>query len=177
VWDVGTGAVQWSEELHRIHGLDPARFAGTIEAHLEPVHPVDRQRVRAAMTAAVSLHQPLMIEYRIIRPDGAVRHLYARAEVALAPSDAVVVAGLRGICQDVTGRTLATVDQGRELIEGIGGVLDLIERLEKAGLRSEQVADVAELRRAAEQLLTLVDPHAGEGTPDPDTGPDPQGTV
>jgi hypothetical protein len=129
------------------------------------------------MTAAVSLHQPLMIEYRIIRPDGAVRHLYARAEVALAPSDAVVVAGLRGICQDVTGRTLATVDQGRELIEGIGGVLDLIERLEKAGLRSEQVADVAELRRAAEQLLTLVDPHAGEGTPDPDTGPDPQGTV
>jgi PAS domain-containing protein len=169
--------VQWSEELHRIHGLDPARFAGTIEAHLEPVHPADRQRVRAAMTAAVSLHQPLMIEYRIIRPDGAVRHLYARAEVALAPSDAVVVAGLRGICQDVTGRTLATVNQGRELIEGIDGLLELIERLEKTGLRSEQVEDMAEIRRAAEHLLTLVDPHARDSTLDPDGGPDPQGAV
>jgi PAS domain S-box-containing protein len=175
VWDVGTGAVQWSEELHRIHGLDPARFAGTIEAHLEPVHPADRQRVRAAMTAAVSLHRPLMIEYRIIRPDGTVRQLYARAEVALAPSDAVVVAGLRGICQDVTGRTLATVDQGRELIEGIGGVLELIERLEKTGLRSDQVKDMVEIRRAAEHLLTLVDPHAGESTLDSDGGPDLQG--
>ncbi len=176
VWDVGTGAVQWSEELHRIHGLDPARFAGTIEAHLEPVHPADRQRVRAAMTAAVSLHQPLMIDYRIIRPDGALRHLYARAEVALAPSDAVVVAGLRGICQDVTGRTLATVDQGRELFEGIGGILDLVERLEKTGLRSEQVDDVAELCRAAEHHLAHVDPHAGvDSTPGHDGSPDPQG--
>jgi PAS domain S-box-containing protein len=36
VWDVMTGAVQWSAELHRIHGMDPAEFAGTIEAHLEP---------------------------------------------------------------------------------------------------------------------------------------------
>jgi hypothetical protein len=38
LWDVGTGAVHWSEELHRIHGVDPAGFAGTINAHLELVH-------------------------------------------------------------------------------------------------------------------------------------------
>ncbi len=42
VWDVGTGAVQWSEGLHRIFGLDPVRFAGTLEAHLEAIHPADR---------------------------------------------------------------------------------------------------------------------------------------
>ncbi len=161
VWDVGTGAVQWSEELHRIHGLDPARFAGTIEAHLDLVHPADRQRVRAAMTAAVSLHQPLETEYRIVRPDGSVRHLYARAEVALAPSDAVVVAGLRGICQDVTGRTLANVDQGRELVGTIRAIADRIEQLEQTGLRSDQRQGVAEIRAATRHLLGLVDLDAG----------------
>ena len=161
VWDVGTGAVQWSEELHRIHGLDPARFAGTIEAHLELVHPADRQRVRAAMTAAVSLHQPLETEYRIVRPDGSVRHLYARAEVALAPSDAVVVAGLRGICQDVTRRTLATVDRERELVGTIRAIVDHVGRLEQTGLRPDQVEDMAQIRGDTERLLALIDVDPG----------------
>jgi PAS domain-containing protein len=156
--------VQWSEELHRIHGLDPARFAGTIEAHLELVHPADRQRVRAAMTAAVSLHKPLETEYRIVRPDGALRHLYARAEVALAPSDAVVVAGLRGICQDVTGRTLATVDRERELVGTIRALVDQVGGLEQTGLRPDQVDGMVEIRRAIEHLLSLVDvdPEGGQ---------------
>jgi PAS domain S-box-containing protein len=104
VWDVMTGAVQWSAELHRIHGMDPAEFAGTIEAHLEPVHPLDRERVRRAMNAAISGPEPFETEYRIVRPDGEVRWLHGRAEVALAPSDSVAVAGLRGICQDITER-------------------------------------------------------------------------
>jgi PAS domain S-box-containing protein len=173
VWDVGTGAVQWSEELHRIHGLDPARFAGTIEAHLDLVHSADRQRVRAAMTAAVSLHRPLETEYRIVRPDGSVRHLYTRAEVALAPSDAVVVAGLRGICQDVTGRTLANVDRERELVGTIRAIVDHVGRLEQTDPRPDQVEGMERVRRAAERLLALVDldpgadpGHADDETPD-----------
>ena len=105
VWDMATGAVQWSEELHRIHGLDPAGFAGTLDAHLALIHPYDREPVRAAMDAAVTAPHPFEMEYRIVRPNGEVRWLYARAEVALAASDAVSVAGLRGICQDITERS------------------------------------------------------------------------
>ncbi|MGH2651849.1 MAG: PAS domain-containing protein, partial [Actinomycetota bacterium] len=176
VWDVSTGAVQWSEELHRIHGIDPARFAGTIGAHLELVHPADRHRVRTEMTAALSLQQPLETEYRIVRPDGAVRILYARAEVALAPFDAVIVAGLRGICQDVTGRTLATFSRGRELVGPIRAIVDQAHRLEQGGSRPDQVEGVAEILRAAEHLLALADLGSG---PDPgendDDGPDQEG--
>ena len=40
LWDVGSGAVQWSEELHRIHGIDPRDFDGTLEAHLVPCIPM-----------------------------------------------------------------------------------------------------------------------------------------
>jgi len=37
--DVGTDAVQWSDELHRMHGVDPLDFEGTLAAHLGVVHP------------------------------------------------------------------------------------------------------------------------------------------
>ena len=34
LWDLRTGAVQWSAEFHRIHGVDPLDFDGTFESHL-----------------------------------------------------------------------------------------------------------------------------------------------
>jgi PAS domain S-box-containing protein len=100
LWDVGTGAVQWSDELHRIHGIDPLDFAGTIEGHLGCAHPADRDRLRDVMVAAVASGRPFEQEYRILRPDGGERRLYLRGDPALSSAGAVI--GLRGIAQDVT---------------------------------------------------------------------------
>ena len=100
LWDVGTDAVQWSDELHRIHGIDPLEFAGTLDAHVECAHPDDRDRLREAMRTAAGSGQPFEHEYRIVRPDGTERRLYLRAEAAL--SSAGVVVGLGGIGQDLT---------------------------------------------------------------------------
>jgi PAS domain S-box-containing protein len=102
LWDVGTGAVQWSDELHRIHGVDPLDFAGTLEAHLALVHPADRSRVMASLEEAVADGRPLEAEYRIVRPDGEERWIYARAEPTIGSAEVVVA--LRGIGQDVTGQ-------------------------------------------------------------------------
>jgi len=100
LWDVGTDAVQWSDELHRIHGLDPLEFSGTLEGHLRCAHPADRERLRDVMVAAVASGRPFEHEYRILRPDGGERTLYLRGEPAMSSSGAVI--GLRGIAQDVT---------------------------------------------------------------------------
>ena len=102
LWDVGTGAVQWSDELHRIHGVDPLEFAGTFEAHLGCIHPDDRGRVQDEMEAAVRSGQAFEDEYRVVRPDGDVRQVYARGEPTMRAGRVVV--GLRGIGQDVTAR-------------------------------------------------------------------------
>jgi PAS domain S-box-containing protein len=102
LWDVRSGAVQWSHEFHRIHGIDPLDFEGTFEAHLRTVHPGDRGRVREGMRAAAETGQPFDDEYRVRRPDGAVRRVHARAQPTVDSAGAVV--GLRGIGQDVTDR-------------------------------------------------------------------------
>ncbi len=98
--DVATGAVQWSDEFHRIMGVEPMEFEGTIEAHLARVHADDRDAVRAAIDQSVLTARPLDAEHRIVRNDGEVRWLYARGEVTVSSTGAVI--GLRGVYRDVT---------------------------------------------------------------------------
>jgi len=161
VWDTATGAVQWSEELHRIHGLDPAGFAGTIDAHLALVHPYDRGPVHRAMEVAVMKPHPFEMEYRIVRPNGEVRWLYARAEVALATSDAVTVAGLRGICQDITERKRARIPA--EVSAGLRWIVDCAERLRRSPLAPTEAAIADEISELAKGLLD--EPGNGERLP------------
>jgi PAS domain S-box-containing protein len=102
LWDVASDAVQWSEEMHRIHGITASTFDGTLPAHLAAVHPDDVDALRAAMTAAIATGRSLDHEYRIVLPEGGQRRIYARAEPSFGSDGAVV--GLRGFAQDVTER-------------------------------------------------------------------------
>lgn len=99
LWDVGSDAVQWSDELHRMHGVDPLDFEGTLAAHLSVVHDDDRERVRSLMEAAVASGQPFEDEYRVA-DESATRWFAMRAEPAVGSSGDVV--GLRGVSQDIT---------------------------------------------------------------------------
>ncbi len=99
LWDVGSDAVQWSDELHRMHGVDPLEFEGTLAGHLSVVHPDDRDRLRSLMEEAVSSGQPFEDEYRV-DDDGTPRWFAIRAEPAVGSSGDVV--GLRGISQAIT---------------------------------------------------------------------------
>jgi len=99
LWDVGTDAVQWSDELHRMHGVDPLDFEGTLAAHLSVVHDDDRERVRSLMEAAVASGQPFEDEYRVA-DESSTRWFAMRAEPAVGSSGDVV--GLRGVSQDIT---------------------------------------------------------------------------
>jgi PAS domain S-box-containing protein len=111
LWDVRTGAVQWSNEFHRIHGVDPLDFDGTFESHVGVIHPEDRGRVRAELEASASSGGNVTDTYRVVRPDGEVRVVRVRAQAALGSARTVV--GLRGIGQDVTERTAGDVTLDR----------------------------------------------------------------
>ena len=102
LWDLRTGAVQWSDEYHRIHGVDPLAFDGTLDAHLQVIHVDERDSVRAAMEASVESGRAFEHEYHVVRPDEAVRAVHARGQPMIGSDGAVV--GLRGIGQDVTDR-------------------------------------------------------------------------
>jgi PAS domain S-box-containing protein len=102
MWDLRTGAVQWSAEFYRMHGVEPLEFDGTFESYLGLIDPQDRERVRAAMGGSVASGHPFEDTYRVVRPDCQLRVVQVRAQPTLGSAGTAM--GLRGIGQDVTGR-------------------------------------------------------------------------
>src|SRR5688572_4584179 len=101
VWDSVAGTVQWSDELYRIHDVDPMDFDGTVESYLALIAPEDRERVGQETRDAVQSAKMLETEYQIVRPSGERRWAYLRGEPVAA---ALSTVGLRGICHDMTER-------------------------------------------------------------------------
>jgi PAS domain S-box-containing protein len=97
-WDTAGGAISWSAEVRRILGL-PADAAPSLEQFLALVHPDDRARVAAAVGPGAE-RGPFEIEYRVVRPDGAVRSVVSRAEFAAAGAGSLMT----GTIHDVTER-------------------------------------------------------------------------
>ena len=99
-WDLRTNAVEWSDELFRIYGIEPRSREITFEFFVSRLHPDDRDRVVARVRAAVESGDRFAYAERILRPDGSVRALDTVGEVVRDEHGAV--AGLLGTCRDVT---------------------------------------------------------------------------
>jgi PAS domain S-box-containing protein len=75
-WAFGdAGFEYWSSELFQIHGLKPGRKAPSIPEYMALVHPEDREFVTQNIQKMLADHTPFDFTKRIVRPDGAVRHV------------------------------------------------------------------------------------------------------
>ena len=95
-------ALYWSDEMFRIHGLDPRQGPPTSKAFLEHVHPEDRDGVREAMPRVVREKTDYEVEHKMILPDGTIVHIHAHGHPVLDGSGDVVE--IVGSAVDVTER-------------------------------------------------------------------------
>ncbi len=101
-WEIASGRVRWSDELHRIYGLQPGDFGGTVDAFMEYLHPEDRDRVWQNIAHSMETLEPFVFEERITRADGVERMLLSQGRVI---ADSGGEPGrLVGVCHDVTDR-------------------------------------------------------------------------
>ncbi len=77
-WKIASGEIFWSDETHRIFGVDAA-VKPTIDVILQRVHPDDRELVRREMDRAARGEQDYDYEHRLLTPDGSVKQLHVRA--------------------------------------------------------------------------------------------------
>lgn len=94
-----TGLLYWSEEMHRMFGLPSDMRRLTFEQFLSFIHPEDRPRVEAIIRSSDEKRRSRVIEFRIVRPDGAVRHVRSVGEWTAGPNGEPLVAGM---VQDIT---------------------------------------------------------------------------
>jgi PAS domain S-box-containing protein len=103
--DLGTRRTRWSDEWYRIFGL-PKDVPPEFQTFLSCVHPKDREVVVEAENRSRSTSRPVVIEFRIIRPDGEIR--FVRSIIEAVKDENGIVVRLAGANQDITEQVHAT---------------------------------------------------------------------
>ncbi len=80
-WDIQTGEIVWSATMEALMGLPPSSFDGTFKTVKSLIHPEDQKRVTEAIRAAIEDDADYCIEFRFVRPDGAVRWALGKGDV------------------------------------------------------------------------------------------------
>jgi PAS domain S-box-containing protein len=101
-WSLSEKRGWWSERVHDILGLPPGEPA--VERHLELIHPDDREALFAAVRELPGDGE-ISFDYRIVRPDGALRWLSLSA--AAEPGADGRPDRLTGVVVDITDRRIA----------------------------------------------------------------------
>jgi len=99
-WDFQANRQYWSDEIFDIFGLGVKKPDFQHDDLINLVHPDDKPAALKEIRLAMRNHLPYSVEYRIIRPDGAVRYLYTNAEVVYDGSGKPVK--MLGTIHDVT---------------------------------------------------------------------------
>lgn len=99
-WRVQENVLLWSEEIYRIFGLDPQKFAPTYEGFFDCIHPDDRQLVKEAVDASLRSGKKYDIDHRIVLPDLHEKIVHENAEVTFDRDGSPLL--ISGTVQDVT---------------------------------------------------------------------------
>ena len=102
----------WSDSMYELYAKSPQDFQPSIASWLELIHPADRHAAKNAITAAMCEQSQLRSQYRVVRPDGSVRHIASLAAVVTDSLDGS--SRLVGIDLDITERVEAD-DRERKL--------------------------------------------------------------
>src|SRR6267143_1071219 len=138
-WNVRTGGLFWSQEIFRIYDYDPKKHAPTWPQFLERVHPEDRPEIeqRAKMETTQKEWVDSEADFRIVLPDGTIKHLHSIARPVM--------------------------DESGEITEVVGTVMDVTERKRAEALRDgesrilEMIARDAPLGEILEKLVRVVE--------------------
>lgn len=101
-WTSATKRLEWSDEVCRMFGVDPALFNVSLSNFMTLVHPEDVPHVRERIGTPFDPDHHVEIDFRLITPTGAVLHCHVEGQVELDGNGAQI--GVHGFCQDVTER-------------------------------------------------------------------------
>jgi len=141
-WHIPGNHLVWDEQMYELYGIKETDFGGAYEAWLATVHPEDRAESEAESQRALRGEKDYDREFRVVWPDGSVRHLKSYGRVIRDDSGQPL--RMTGVNFDITERKHAeTVLRARN---------DELERFNRATVGRE--LRMIELKREIDALLT-----------------------
>ena len=110
-----------SKERFRIFGIDPEKAKHSFDESWERVHPEDQPRFKQIFDSAIREKRDIEHEYRIVTPEGLVRHIHSVGH--------------------------AVVNESGELVEFIGTTMDITERKRAEEALHEARTELARVTR------------------------------
>jgi PAS domain S-box-containing protein len=153
-WRPSTGEIIWSEETFRIFQYDRT-IRPTVELIVHRVHPDDAAFVKQTIERASQDGKDFEHEFRLLMPDGAVKHLHV---VAHAERDDSGEIDFVGAVMDVSDRKRA-----EESLRRSEGYLAEAQKLSHTGSWAS-IPAMGEIRYMSEECYRVLgfDPNAGQ---------------
>src|ERR1700756_1794116 len=127
--DIASGKVTVSPEVYRIFGVGPDEVKSTTEFWLNRNHPEDAKRIQELFEESEIQKTDYEADYRIVLPDGTIRHLHAVGHPVVNESGDLV---------EFVGTAIDVTEQARARIE-LEKAFEEIKRL-KDRLHDEKLA-------------------------------------
>jgi PAS domain S-box-containing protein len=100
-WSIAENSLDWSDEVYQIWGVGKD-FDLTFENIARMIHPDDQELNSKMVREFLTQSDENGFEFRIICPDGTIKHIYQSIEVMRAPDGQPIK--MFGIMQDITKR-------------------------------------------------------------------------
>ncbi|HEV2379687.1 MAG TPA: MEDS domain-containing protein [Terriglobia bacterium] len=135
---LSSGELYWSQETYRIFGFDPAETSASVnETFLPRIHPEDRPKVEEGLKAAAIQKESDEVDYRIVLPDGSIKHI---RDVVYPVTDEVgEVVERYGVIMDVTERkrTEEELQRSRDQLRALAARLQSVREEERTKVARE----------------------------------------
>ena len=112
-WNIETGTFLFDDGMCSMYGITKAEFLCRYDDWTKWIHPDDIGKVREIFANMIDKHlDEFDSEFRIVRKDGAVRHIKAHASIYL---DKEVPVRMVGLCWDITDMHKMQIDNNNKL--------------------------------------------------------------
>jgi PAS domain S-box-containing protein len=128
--------VFWSDEMFRLFDFDPKQALPTFDQWLKRIHPEDHEKLKVASERTFVDKVNCDVEFRIVKPDGAVKHIHGIGHPVLSPTGELVQ--VVGTMVDITERKRA--EEAREKLRQLEADLAHTNRVSTLGEMAASLA-------------------------------------